>query len=1076
MAEGIIEMAWQQFRLGRTSDAETRCVDVLTHRGDDPAALFLLASIWEQRGQYTEAVGLLRRAIARAPLVAEYHLNLGAILGRLGNFDDSVAALREAIRLRPDYASAYGNLGISFIRTGRVDDALSNFRQALDLRPDEPQEHVNLGRALLLTGELSEGFAEYQWRLQRDPAQYPMPSHGIWDGAIAPGRTVLLRAEQGFGDTIQFARYIPLLVERGNRVVFECQPQLHRLIACLNGPSVKVVVGGSSQADVDAEAWLLSLPHLLDTTLQSIPATVPYLRAETVLIDQWRAELPTAGEVVKVGIAWQGNQTFNSDRDRSIPLTHFEPLARLPNVQLINLQKGFGAEQLDAFAARDRILNLAPRLDQGPGRAFCDTAAVLGYLDLLITSDTAIAHLAGALGVPVWVALAYQPDWRWMLDRQDSPWYPTMRLFRQSRPGDWGEVFQRITDAVASVAADGRPGRTCLTSVLIAPGELADRMTILRIKCGRLGADAAGAAGLQDQFSALEKEWDQKTPANQPLLETLVSALDRVNQDLWDVEDELRARESKKHFDDGFVELSRSVYRLNDHRSRLKFRIDRLLGSTQIETKVYAQSSRPHFSTQVDSLSEKIKSSLTEDFNAAVHALEAGRYAEADANCRRIVKCDPSHARATHLIGLVAHNTGDQTKAIEWMRRSIDFDPSIPAFHNNLGEAMRLSDLLVDALASYQAAIRLKPDFAEAHFNMGIAHRYLGDFHAALACNRRAVALSPDDPEIHLNLSITQFLTDDWAAGFVEYEWRWRAASFGSPRRNFSQPRWAGQDLAAKTILVHAEQGFGDTIQFCRYAPLLRQRGAAVTMEVQPELKKLLAQSLDARVIARGEELGPFNYCSPMLSLPRIFGTRLDSVPIREPYLLADADKVKQFATRLDVDGRREFRVGLVWAGRPTHKNDKNRSIVLETFRPLANIQGIRLISLQQGEATQQLLSWSSSVGGPRLPIEEYGRFADFTETAGLLANLDLLISVDTAVAHLAAALGRPVWLLNPFVCDWRWPPDRDATPWYPTMRIFRQHRTGNWAETIERVAKELHRRLSAESKASPAGNWTNSG
>lgn len=330
--------------------------------------------------------------------------------------------------------------------------------------------------------------------------------------------------------------------------------------------------------------------------------------------------------------------------------------------------------------------------------------------------------------------------------------------------------------------------------------------------------------------------------------------------------------------------------------------------------------------------------------------------------------------------------------------------------------------------------------------------------HAALKCNRRAAALSPNDPEIHLNLSITQFLTGEWASGFREYEWRWRAASFGSPRRDFSQPQWTGQDLAGKTILVHAEQGFGDTIQFCRYARLLQRRGAGVTIEVQRELKQLLSHCLGTRTIARGEELGPFDYHCPMLSLPTAFGTTLDNIPNESPYLIADPIKVAAWAERLKVDRRGELRVGLVWAGRPTHKNDKNRSIMLESFRPLSTIPGIRLLCVQQGEPAQQLRSCSWVVNNGELIVKEYGPLTDFADTAALLTNLDILISVDIAVAHLAGALGRTVWMLNPFVGDWRWLPDQADTPWYPTMRIIRQHRTGMWDEAIERLASELRR------------------
>jgi hypothetical protein len=271
-----------------------------------------------------------------------------------------------------------------------------------------------------------------------------VPQAPRWLGETRPGATLLLVAEQGLGDTIQFVRYAPLVKARsGARIVLHCVADLHELLANAAGID-RLTSGPTADQKCDYYAPLLGLPNIFGTTLDSVPASVPYLSASPQRVAEWKARFDAAfPDRFKVGIAWQGNPAYPSDAGRSIPLSHFASLAACPGVQLVSLQKDFGREQLARLGGRSGIVDLGATLDQQCG-AFIDTSAAMANLDLVITSDTAIAHLAGALGKPVWVALTLVPDWRWMLARAGSPWYPTMRLFRQSARGNWKEVFERI--------------------------------------------------------------------------------------------------------------------------------------------------------------------------------------------------------------------------------------------------------------------------------------------------------------------------------------------------------------------------------------------------------------------------------------------------------------------------------------------------------------------------------------------------------------------------------------------------------------------------------------------------------
>ena len=274
-----------------------------------------------------------------------------------------------------------------------------------------------------------------------------------WDGSSLAGKTILIYAEQGLGDTLNFLRYVPLVKERDGKVILECQPPLLRLLA--NFPGIDHLIGrGSAYPEFDCYAPLLSLPGIFQTTPTNVPAAVPYIHADGKLVEKWRQELakPQAGpSALKVGIAWQGNPGRPDDIHRSIPLKQFARLAEVPGVVFISLQKGAGTEQIGPLADQFPVLDLSDRLDEAAG-PFMDTAAVMKNVDLVISADTAVPHLAGALGIPVWLALSLVPDWRWMLEREDSPWYPTMRLSRQRRYGEWDCVFERMASELQQLA------------------------------------------------------------------------------------------------------------------------------------------------------------------------------------------------------------------------------------------------------------------------------------------------------------------------------------------------------------------------------------------------------------------------------------------------------------------------------------------------------------------------------------------------------------------------------------------------------------------------------------------------
>ncbi|MEO5375315.1 MAG: tetratricopeptide repeat-containing glycosyltransferase family protein [Alphaproteobacteria bacterium] len=411
-----------------------------------------LAFLLLGRGDIDGAERHYRAALAIDPAQAAPHGGLGIVHRRRGRPEEAIAAYHRALALDPAFAEAHNNLAIALQDLGRLAEAGTHFDAAIRLDPDFVQAHFHRALVHLLEGDWREGFAEYQWRWRMAEFRSPHVSRPWWDGGPLDGRTILLHAEQGFGDILQFVRFAPAVKAQGGRVVLECPSRLHRLLAGLPGIDRLTAPGDAVDYDYDVQMPLMSLPLVLGVTVESLPRLRSYLVAEPALVKAWRHRLGPRRSL-RIGIAWQGNPGYRADAQRSPPLSQFLPLLRLPGVEAFSLQKGYGREQLDLLPPDVTVTDLADALDMDSG-AFVDTAAVMQVMDLVVCSDSAVAHLAGALGRPVWVPLAFVPDWRFLMEGEDCVWYPTMRLFRQQAAGDWPGVFARIAAAAETAMVE----------------------------------------------------------------------------------------------------------------------------------------------------------------------------------------------------------------------------------------------------------------------------------------------------------------------------------------------------------------------------------------------------------------------------------------------------------------------------------------------------------------------------------------------------------------------------------------------------------------------------------------------
>lgn len=1168
-----------ELSLGKAAGAHPRHVDALYllartrwKKRDLKGALDAFRSLLSLKPKYASALADLalllleelndpekaerfsRRAIGADPLCAQAFVVLGNALQVRGDTESAVASYNDALAINPRLPDAIVNLGVIAHERGDVGSALGLYDRALELSPAHPYAHWNRGNALLTLGRLAEGWKEYEYRfrIRGANASYRDPDRerASWDGSPFAGKTLLVYAEQGFGDTLQFARFIPLARERGGTVTFECQGDLVPLLRAF--PGVDSIAARDAPAGAGAYDFavpLLSLPGVLSAGGNDIPWNGPYIHPDPAVVERYRGLCD--GDALNVGVVRAGNPSHRNDAARSMDRDYFLTVASIPGVQLYSLQKhALKGESVPLPGLRD----LGGELDD-----FSVTAGVIANLDLVLTVDTAVAHLAGAMGQPVWLLLPFMPDWRWQLAREDSPWYPSMRLFRQSAPGDWSGVMDRVGAALegeserklarrpgadpppdwraraASLfergSASFRSGDSAealrfLREAVAADGAHAESRNALGVVLASLGERDSGAAGIAAAI-ALEPEnaeyrynlgniWKERgNPAEAAACYR--AALER-DPEFLQAHVNLGILLNEQGDPSGALEEYRCALALNptspvllknvgmlchalhDDEGAL-FAFDRALTADPTDVELYRlagplRQSRGEIDEAIRCyrrVTELEPESAGGWARLGTALILKGSPEEAYRALETALRIKPDFPEVLNNMGMVLKEQGKPVFAEKCFRMAIRSNPEYSPAHNNLGSLFLDGSRFADAEKEFCEATRLSPDYHLAWNNLGNALAGLGRFHEAKQIYRSVIAENPGIPEVHFNLAAAlQFehrfdeslkcyddalrvnpsyaearlnralvflLRGQFEEGWRDYEFRFKVKD---PRRLYVPPgpedlRWDGSSIRGKRLLVRPEQGFGDTIQFARYIPLLAEMGASVLFECPKELCGVF------RAFPGVEELLEFRGTAPdipfdryvqLLSLPGLLGTHsIGSIPWSGPYIHADRAAADSVRGRFREG---DFHVGIVWGGNPIHRNDMNRSCALQEFLPLLDVPGVRFFSLQKGKPVAQLDALPGGASIDNLdPV-----LADFSCTAAVLTHIDLVIAVDTSVAHLAGAMGRPVWTLLPFRPDWRWLLDRTDSPWYPGMRLFRQTSHGDWAGVMRDVREELLKRV----------------
>ena len=586
---------------GKLQEAEAIYRELISAGTSNHIVYGNLAALCGMQGRLDEHNKLLLRASELSQKYPEDYFELGNSLKQEGNLTDAIASYNKALQLKPNYPEALNNLGVALKEQGDLDTAITSYNKALQLKPNYPEAHMNLSITELQAGDYKSGWQRYEYRFQckKDPdILNAHPSCRQWNGeALSQGENLLLVSEQGLGDTLQFMRYASALRNQGLSVSLCAPRELHSLIQISGTDPSPLTPEQANQVNEGQWIPLLSAPKHLEVSPTNPIVTEPYIKTTDELVDKW-ASILSAEQRPIIGINWQGNPSHEKKNSigRSLPLETFAPIATKTNANVLSLQKGFGSEQLETCSFRDWFVSCQGQVNETWD--FLETAAIIANCDLVITSDTSVAHLAGGMGKTTWLLLHKVPEWRWGLEGDTSFWYPSMRLFRQRERGNWNEVMERVAEALQEHFGDGsvptEPAADPQPSIkpepiqgILAPislGELIDKITILQIKTQHLQGTAL--ENVKKELKALETTLNDLQLNLDP---TLIQRLKEVNQDLWKIEDDIREQERQKSFGETFIRLARSVYQQNDRRAAIKKEINSIYGSALVEEKSYQE-------------------------------------------------------------------------------------------------------------------------------------------------------------------------------------------------------------------------------------------------------------------------------------------------------------------------------------------------------------------------------------------------------------------------------------------------------------------------------------------------------
>ncbi len=882
--------------------------------------LSLLGKLYLQQNKFDFAENYYSQALVKEEN-NELLNGIGISLQKQGKFSEATTYFERAIENKPNIAGNHLNYANNCYYQQRFDEAIKHFNLAIEYE-DLLSAHVGKSFVHLALKDFRTGFNEYQWSLTKYTP--PNESKAIkWIGQYAKDKSIFIYAEQGLGDAIQFARFLPIVKEKGLNITLRCPEPLKKFFE-----AIPFITGLSDTIlpDTDFYCSLINLPNVLGLyNVQDFTLPEKIFNVDKELIKKWKLLLNK--EKYNVGLVFETKSKSLTTADRNIPFHLIESLIENEKIDFYLLQKEYGNNEYKSLV--DKYSNV-----QIVSKNIVEVAALIKNLDIVITIDSMVANLAGTLNKETWVMLPFVSDWRWTYTGEDSYWYPSVKLFRQTEFNNWTEVISKVKSALNNKVQ------------LFSKKNNGNSSEIIEIK------ELLNKHNLEDAKNKLLNIL-QKYPDN-----------------------------AEANFYLGYI--------------------------CQLEN----------------------------DFRNA-----ASQYS-------KVLSIVPAHFDALNNLAVVLKDLGRFSDAKEFLDYAKILNNNNSSVYNNLGIVNDLLGNFEEAIANFEKAISINPNYEEALLNYGNTLQTEKQYSKAIQVLDNLLEINPQNVGGNFNKALTLLSMGNYKKGFELYEWRRKRADFVT--RNFTQPELTDQTIEGKTILVYDEQGLGDTIQFCRYVKLLSEKNTKVILQCHSALSDMLKGCRGVyKVIARESLNDPdiqYDYHIPLLSLPKYFNTSLKTLPATIPYISVAEGLTEKFHSKYFANGK--VNIGIVWEGK-TPVGNAHRACPMEFFTTLIGEAKYEFFSLQKGEAAYRDKQKMNKHG----IIDLSDELNSFNETAAIIKNLNLVITIDTSVAHLAGALGIKTYTLLSYKSDWRWQNNNDwLSIWYPQMKLIKQKKFGEWKSIFEKI------------------------
>ena len=1045
---------------------------------------FELGNTYVQLHEPPAAYDCFQKAIELKPDFQQAYVNLSALTEEQERFSESLEWAKKAIALLPDCDLANYNAGNALRELSRLPEAVEHYQRALQHNPSFVRATWNLGVCQLLLGNYRDGWKRFESREAVGEVQFDKYTQPRWDGSSLQDKTILIHAEQGIGDEVIFASCFSDVVKLAKKTVIVCEPRLEKLFrrsfptAVVHGwLRLKSRAPMTVPENCDVQIPAGSLLQFLRLSQESFPQRKQFLTPDANLVGQWKKRFATLGAGIKVGISWRAGGKPAERRKRSIPLAVWAEILTIPGVQFVNLQYSDAAD--DLATVRETLGVTIHDWEQGDPLIDMDEyAAKIAALDLIISVGNATVHMAGAVGTPVYAMLPRIPSWRWMAHGDFSPWYQTVRLFRQAEKGKWDDVLGDVAKmldektgvkTVVDLAHNSRPSSSK------AGGTPAKDSAATPFNW--LSVSDVSHQGAEQQLPILAAEGEAATATGD-----YVRAEAAYRQVL-----QLHPRHAVALFGLGVV-------------ARATGRSDLAIRSFQRSLAMYEPLSDHHFQLgralyeagRLDAAERSLRRAFELDSHCgeALNVLgilyfDDQRIEEAEETLRAAIKLQPHLAAAYSSLGRVLLETGRVSQAIEAFQTALGCNANLFESLLYLGIAYHSQGQTLAAIRTLEKTLQLYPNSVQALHCLATVQQERGQFEEALTNFDNAIGRQPDFATAHFGRAQVLLQLGEWSLGWQEYEWRWKVSRASNQRSIFTQPQWDGSPLARRTILIHGEQGIGEELLFATCYPDVIRQSRQTMITCDPRLTTLFARSFPNAVvhgIARGREntwktptnlrfetqIAAGSLPGRLRTSPGDFHkstTAQSSKP--QPLLIPDAEKVTAWRERLKSLGN-GLKIGIAWRGGNSPEDRRLRWISLTELRRLLNVPGTQFISLQHGNVDQELDD-ARQQGIPVFTLAELQpknhtphssplTSPDLDDLAAAVAACDLVISVGNATVHLAGALGVPTWCLLSKFGGWRWLAngDSDRTPWFDSVRLFRQERLGDWSGMLVTVGEEL--------------------